>query len=65
MDLGTGHAAYTLHAQEAQRAEREREYRRIAKERAVLQQAELPVRPQRQHRFHFGTMFRGRIRSAQ
>ena len=65
MDLSTGHAAYILHTQDAQRAEREREFRRVAKERAMEQQAGTPVQPQRQHRFRFGAMFRGRVRSAQ
>ena len=35
MDLYTANAAQTLHAQNAQRAARELEYRRIAKERAI------------------------------
>jgi hypothetical protein len=35
MDLSTGHAAYTLHAQEAQRSARALEHRRVANERAA------------------------------
>jgi hypothetical protein len=35
MDLGTGHMAYTVAAQDARRAAQEREYRRVAKERAA------------------------------
>jgi hypothetical protein len=64
MDLSTGHAAYTLHAQEAQRAEREREFRRVAKERAVAP-IEAVATPQRQPRFRFGMIFHGRTRTAQ
>ncbi|HMH59109.1 MAG TPA: hypothetical protein VK537_08005 [Galbitalea sp.] len=65
MDLGTVHAAYTLHTQEAQHAEREREFRRVAKERAMAQQAETPARTERHHRKLFSLMIRGRVRSAQ
>ena len=35
MDLSTGHMAYTVHTQDARRAEQQREFRRVAEERAV------------------------------
>jgi hypothetical protein len=66
MDLFNTNAAHSLHAQEAQRVEREREYRRVAHERAaVTAQPETSAKPRRQHGFRFGLMFRGRVRSAQ
>lgn len=71
MDLYNGNAAYSLHAQEARRAEQALEHRRIASERAAERAAELAGtrvvtarRPQRQHVFGFFALLRGRTRSA-
>ncbi len=70
MDLFTANAAYSTHAQAAQRADREREFRRIAKERAAATLAnaaatsEPQPKPQRQRRLVLGAVFRARLRSA-
>jgi hypothetical protein len=64
MDLFTGNAAHTMHAQEAQRAEREREYRRIAHERAAALKVETVAKPKLERRSAFAGFFRLRVRSA-
>lgn len=64
MDLFTTNAAHSIHSSEAQRAEREREYRRIAQERAATAKSDVPAKPARQRRSVFGTVFRTRFRAA-
>ena len=71
MDLFTANAAHSLHAQDAQRAARELEYRRVAKERAALTQVDrtsaattIPVRVKRTHGLLF-TLLHGHRATAQ
>jgi hypothetical protein len=67
MDLYNANAAYSLHAQDARRAEQALERRRIASERAAELAGTRVVtarRPQRQHVFGLFGLLRGRTRSA-
>ncbi|HEY4269377.1 MAG TPA: hypothetical protein VGM94_14435 [Galbitalea sp.] len=72
MDLSTGHMAYTIHAQDARRADQEREYRRRAKERAAglpaapdEGAAEVAAQPQRRHGAFASSLFRRHRAAAQ
>ena len=72
MDLSTGHMAYTVHSQDARRAEQEREFRRVAKERAAELAATqdgsapvAPVAPKRSRRFPALPLFGGHRAAAQ
>jgi hypothetical protein len=73
MDLSTGHMAYTVHTQDARRAEQERERRRVVLERAAelaATQADAPIvvesaRPGRRHGLSFAALLRGHRATAQ
>jgi arylamine N-acetyltransferase len=75
MDLGTGHMAYTVAAQDARRAAPEREHRRVAAERAAELAADVaaadgstavtPVEPRRLRGFPVFSLFRSHRATAQ
>jgi hypothetical protein len=72
MDLYTANAAHTLHAQDAQRAIRELEYRRVAKERAAATasapgntETPVPAQPQRSRGLFAFLLMRGHRAAAQ
>jgi hypothetical protein len=75
MDLGTGHMAYTVAAQDARRAAQEREHRRVAAERAAELAAGVsgldgstavaPAEPRRSRGFSVFPLFRSHRATAQ
>jgi sRNA-binding protein len=74
MDLFTGNAASSLHAQNARRAEQQLEYRRVASERAAERSAAegdtattapTPAPARQRHGFSIPAIFRARPHTAQ
>jgi arylamine N-acetyltransferase len=71
MDLGTGHMAYTVAAQDARRAAPEREHRRVAAELAADvaaadgSTAVTPVQPRRLRGFPVFSLLRSHRATAQ